>query len=71
VNTWFLENLNKKRVIVRPFLYFLAFLNMAAGDLHTLQAALLLPPELLGEVCRHAIYHTPHPIPFSRPHEQK
>ncbi len=32
---------------------------MAAGDLHALQAALLLPPEHLGEVRRRAISHTP------------
>jgi hypothetical protein len=31
---------------------FLAFVNMAASDLHALQAALLLPPERLGEVRR-------------------
>jgi hypothetical protein len=28
---------------------------MAASNLHALQAALLLPPERLGEVCRRAI----------------
>jgi hypothetical protein len=38
---------------------FLAFLNMAAGDLHALQAALLLPPECLGKVCCRAIFRTP------------
>jgi hypothetical protein len=32
---------------------------MAASDLHALQAALLLPPERLGEVRRHAISRTP------------
>ena len=32
---------------------------MAAGDLHALQAALLLPPERLGEVRRRAISRTP------------
>jgi hypothetical protein len=34
---------------------------MAAGDLHTLQAALLIQPERLGEVRRHAISRTPLP----------
>jgi hypothetical protein len=38
---------------------FLAFVNMAASDLHALQAALSLPPEGLGEVRRRAISHTP------------
>ncbi len=32
---------------------------MAAGNLHALQAALLLPPECLGEVRRRAISRTP------------
>ncbi len=32
---------------------------MASSDLHALQAALLLPPERLGEVHRCAISHTP------------
>ncbi len=36
---------------------------MAAGDLHALQAALLLPPECLGEVHRRAISRTPPPPP--------
>ncbi len=40
---------------------FLAFVNVAASDLHTLQAALLLPPECLGEVRRRAISRTPIP----------
>ncbi len=34
---------------------------MAASDLHTLQAALLLPPEHLREVRRRAISRTPLP----------
>ncbi len=34
---------------------------MAAGDFHTLQAALFLPPESLGEVRRRAISRTPIP----------
>jgi hypothetical protein len=38
---------------------FLAFVNMATSDLNTLQAALLLPPERLGEVRRCAISRTP------------
>jgi hypothetical protein len=38
---------------------FLAFVNMAASDLHALQAALLLPPEHLGEVRSHAISRIP------------
>ncbi len=32
---------------------------MASSDLHALQAALLLPPERLGEVRRPAISRTP------------
>ncbi len=40
---------------------FSAFVNMAASDLHALQAALLLPPERLGEVCCCAISCTPIP----------
>ncbi len=32
---------------------------MAASNLHALQAALSLPPELLGEVPRRAISRTP------------
>ncbi len=32
---------------------------MGASDLHALQAALSLPPERLGEVCRRAISRTP------------
>jgi hypothetical protein len=38
---------------------FLAFVNMAASNLHALQAALSLPPERLGEVRRCAISRTP------------
>ncbi len=38
---------------------FLAFVNMAASDLHALQAVLLLPLERLGEVRRCAISLTP------------
>jgi hypothetical protein len=38
---------------------FLAFVNMAASNLHALQAALLLPPERLGEVRCRAISRTP------------
>jgi hypothetical protein len=34
---------------------FLAFLSMATGNVHALQAALLLPLECLGEDCRRAI----------------
>ncbi len=37
---------------------FLAFVNMATSDLHTLQAALLLPPEHLGKIRRRAISRT-------------
>ncbi len=40
---------------------FLAFVNMAASNLHKLQAALSLPLERLGEVHRHAIFRTPIP----------
>jgi hypothetical protein len=36
---------------------------MAAGDLHALQASLLLPPERLGEVRRYAISRTPPALP--------
>jgi hypothetical protein len=32
---------------------------MAASDLHALQAVLLLPPDCLGKVHRHAIFRTP------------
>jgi hypothetical protein len=38
---------------------FLAFVNMAASNLHALQAALLLLPERLSKVCRRAISRTP------------
>jgi hypothetical protein len=48
---------NKKKLKLRLFL-FLAFVNMAASDLHALQAALSLPPERLGEVRRRAISRT-------------
>ncbi len=58
VNTWFPENLNKKQFGLGHFL-FLAFLNMAAGYLHSLQATLLLPPERLDKVCCRAIFRTP------------
>ncbi len=40
---------------------FLAFVNMAANNLHTLQAALLLLSERLGEVRCRAISRTPIP----------
>ncbi len=43
---------------MRHFL-FLAFVNMAANDLHALKAALSLPTERLGEVRRRAISRTP------------
>ncbi len=36
-----------------------AFLNMVAGDLHTLLASLLLPQERLGTVCRRCFSHPP------------
>jgi hypothetical protein len=48
----------KKQLELRHFL-FLAFVNMAASDLHALQAALLLPLERLGEVRHQAISRTP------------
>jgi hypothetical protein len=38
---------------------FLAFLSIAACDVHALQAGLLLPPELLGKVRPRAISHAP------------
>ncbi len=44
----------KKQLQLGHFV-FLAFLSMATGDVHALQAALLLPPECHGEVCHHAI----------------
>ncbi len=47
----------KNQIELRHFL-FLAFVNMASSDLHALQAALLLPPERLGKVRRHAISRT-------------
>jgi hypothetical protein len=40
---------------------FLAFVNMAASNLHALQTALSLPLERLGEVRRFAISCTPIP----------
>ncbi len=48
----------KKQIEFRHFL-FLAFVNMASSYLHALQAALLLPPERLGEVRRRDISRTP------------
>ncbi len=48
----------KKQIEFQHFL-FLAFVNMAPSDLHALQAALLSPPERLGEVRRSAISRTP------------
>ncbi len=50
--------IKKKQLEMRHFV-FLAFVNMAATDLHALQAALLLPPEGLVEVRRRAISRTP------------
>jgi hypothetical protein len=47
-------NCKKKHLYLGPFLFF-AFVNMAAGNLHALQAALLLPPD----VRRCAIFRTP------------
>ncbi len=59
VNTWFPENLNnKKSVIVRPFCIFSFFSYGHRRHSHS-QAALLLPPERLGEVRRRAIFRTP------------
>jgi hypothetical protein len=49
----------KKNQLYLQHFVFLAFVNMAASDLHSLQAALLLPPERLGEVRRRAISRTP------------
>jgi hypothetical protein len=37
----------------------LVFLNKVASDLHALLAALLVPPDYLGEVRRHTIFDTP------------
>ncbi len=50
--------IGKKQLYLRHFVI-LAFVNMTASDLHALQAALLLPPERLGEVRRRAISRTP------------
>jgi hypothetical protein len=48
----------KKTLIVTTFCIF-SFVNMAASDLHALQAALLLLPERLGKVRRCAISRIP------------
>ncbi len=50
--------IKKNQLQLRHFV-FLAFVNMAAIDLHALQAALLLPREGLVEVRRRAISPTP------------
>ncbi len=50
----------KKQLLLRHSV-FLAFVNMAASDLHALQGALLLPLECLGEVRRCAISRSPIP----------
>jgi hypothetical protein len=50
--------IKEKQLQLRHFV-FLAFVNMAASDLHTLQAVLSLPPERLGEVRRRAISRPP------------
>ncbi len=55
----------KKTVTGR--LLFLVFLDMVVGDLHTLLAVLLLPPECLGEVRCHVIFQTSPPAPSKRP----
>ncbi len=60
MNTWFPENRDTKTVIDRIF-GVLAFLSMAASDVHALQAALLLLPEHPGEVHCLAISCTPIP----------
>jgi hypothetical protein len=52
--------IKKKQLELRHFV-FLAFDNMAASDLNTLQATLSLPPERLGESRRRAISRTPLP----------
>jgi hypothetical protein len=48
----------KNQIEFRHFV-FLAFVKMAASDVHALQAELLLPPERLGEVRRRSISCTP------------
>jgi hypothetical protein len=53
------ENRNIKKQIELLHFLFLAFVNMASSDLHSRQAALLLPPERLGEVRRCAISRPP------------
>jgi hypothetical protein len=50
--------IKEKQLYLRYFV-FLAFVNMAASNLHALQAALSLLPERLGEVCRCAISQNP------------
>ncbi len=51
-------SIKRKQLYLRHFV-FLAFVNIAASDLHALQAALFLLPERLGEVRRRAISRTP------------
>jgi hypothetical protein len=51
-------SIKRKQLYLQHFV-FLAFVNMAASNLHALQAALLLPPERLGKVHRRAISRTP------------
>ncbi len=56
-----MHDFQKIAIMKKRYFVFLAFVNMAASDLHTLQAALSLLPEHLGEVCRRAISRTPIP----------
>jgi hypothetical protein len=50
----------KKTVIVRQFSIF-SYSQYGLGNLHALQAALLLLPERLGKVPRHTTSRTPIP----------
>jgi hypothetical protein len=51
------DDLNKKTVIVWTF-SILVLINMTVGNLCTLPAQIISPPECLGEVCRHEISPT-------------
>ncbi len=59
VKTLFLENHNKKKTVIVGTFWVFSFHRIAAGDVHAPQVVLLLPREHLGDVCHHAISHTP------------
>jgi hypothetical protein len=48
-----------KKTFIVSHIVFLVFLNMVAGDLHTLVAVFVSPPERLREVHHRKISHTP------------